>query len=78
MHPNHIPDKASHPNFLIFQSVAYVEHADQPWACCKTKEKKQQKLIALFRSLCDKRQLSRKNKFDKLSGIFPALVFVAF
>ena len=24
--------------------------------------------LALFRSLCDKRQLSRKNKFDKLSG----------
>ena len=34
--------------------------------------------LALFRSLCDKRQISRKNKFDKLSGIFPALVFVAF
>ena len=34
--------------------------------------------LALFRSLCDKRQLLRKNKFDKLSGIFPALVFVAF
>ena len=34
--------------------------------------------LALFRSLCDKRRLSRKNKFDKLSGIFPALVFVAF
>ena len=31
--------------------------------------------LALFRSLCDKRQLSRKNKFDKLSGIIPALVF---
>ena len=34
--------------------------------------------LALFRSLCNKRQLSRKNKFDKLSGMFPALVFVAF
>ena len=34
--------------------------------------------LALFRSLFDKRQLSRKNKFDKLSGMFPALVFVAF
>ena len=34
-------------------------------------------MLALFRSLCDKRQLSRKNKFDKLSGMFPALVFVA-
>ena len=34
--------------------------------------------LALFRSLCNKWQLSRKNKFDKLSGIFPALVFVAF
>ena len=33
--------------------------------------------LALFRSLCNKRQLSRKNKFDKLSGMFPALVFVA-
>ena len=33
--------------------------------------------LALFRSLCDKRQLSRKNKFDKLSRTFPALVFVA-
>ena len=28
-------------------------------------------LLALFRSLCNKRQLSRKNKFDKLSGMFP-------
>ena len=35
-------------------------------------------LLALFRSLCHKRQLSRKNKLDKLSGMFPALVFVAF
>ena len=34
--------------------------------------------LALFRSLCNKRQLSRKNKFDKLSGMFPTLVFVAF
>ena len=34
--------------------------------------------LALFRSLCNKRQLSRKNKFEKLSGMFPALVFVAF
>ena len=34
--------------------------------------------LALFRSVCDKRQLSRKNKFDKFSGISPALVFVAF
>ena len=34
--------------------------------------------LALFRSLCNKRQLSRKKKFDKFSGMFPALVFVAF
>ena len=34
--------------------------------------------LALFRSLCNKRQLSRKKKFDKLSEMFPALVFVAF
>ena len=34
--------------------------------------------LALLRSLCNKRQLSRKNKFDKLSGMFPALVFVTF
>ena len=36
------------------------------------------RVLALFRSLCNRRQLSRKNKFDKLSGMFPALVFVAF
>ena len=34
--------------------------------------------LALFRSLCNKGQLSRKNKSDKLSGMFPELVFVAF
>ena len=32
-------------------------------------------ILALFRSLCDKRQLSRNNKFDKLSGIFPRTCF---
>ena len=31
--------------------------------------------LALFRSLCNKRQSSHKNKFDRLSGMFPALVF---
>ena len=34
--------------------------------------------LALFRSLCNKRQLSHKNKFDKLFGMFRALVSVAF
>ena len=31
--------------------------------------------LALFRSLRNKRQFSRKNKFDKLSGMVPALFF---
>ena len=35
-------------------------------------------VLALFQSLCNKRQLSRKDKFDKLSGMFPALVVAAF
>ena len=30
-------------------------------------------VLALFKSFCNKRQLSRKNKFDKLFGMFPAL-----
>ena len=39
VHP--IPDKASHPNFPHIQSIEYVEHADQPQACCKTQRKQQ-------------------------------------
>ena len=34
--------------------------------------------LALFGSLCNKRQLSHKNKFDKLSGMFSALVLSHF
>ena len=55
----------------------------QGWLWVTGKETERVKIehvndLALFRNLCTIRQLSRKNKFDKLSGMFPALVFVAF
>ena len=49
-----------------------------PTGCVLSKPLNNPKRLALFRGFCDKRQSSRKNKFDKLSGMFPALVFVAF
>ena len=36
--PKPIADKASHPNFPHIQSAEQAEHADQPWASCKTQE----------------------------------------
>ena len=63
------PSRASLP-------VTHSQHCDpqrlSPSSCSQSPD-----ALALFRSLCNKRQLSRKNKFDKLSGMFPALVFVA-
>ena len=36
--PKPILDKAGHPNFPHVQSREYAEHADQSWACGKTRE----------------------------------------
>ena len=51
-----------------------AEVFQQPRVVCSDQEGQRLWMpLALFRSLCNKRQLSRKNKFDKLSGMFPAL-----
>ena len=67
--PRVIPDKAGHPTFPHIQSIEYAEHADQPRACFKTKEKQQNRSLIMENVDHADDQREKKRKIGKGSFV---------